>query len=202
MKLIENTVQRFNLCMYSVAAAELAQQNNIEECSLLLEMAGAIRKGELKVRDPKTGAYFVVDAGMDNPSPYVNYEDLNNWLSIRGYQFQFQPNPLSKITAAKNSPPINNNHPPLVKHRIANAFAGLHFDGKKWRKHLSDPPLWLKSCRVSMGSKGRKASATWDPTKIGLELLDKGVTLKQLDNSFLLLKEWQTDWHEKTQLLR
>ena len=99
MKLIEKTVPRFNLFMYSVAASQLAKQNNIEEGPLLLAMASAIRNGELKVRDPETGAYFVVDAGMDNPSPYVTVQDVNNWLSINGYPYLWNGNVSPQITA-------------------------------------------------------------------------------------------------------
>jgi hypothetical protein len=73
--------------MYSIAAAQLAKQNNIEEGPLLMAMASAVRSGELKVRDPKTGAYFVVDAGIDNPSPYVTMQDVNTWLISNGYPY-------------------------------------------------------------------------------------------------------------------
>ena len=203
MKIINSTIPSLGLYMYSYAIKELAALNNIDETQMLLEAAQAIRNGELKTRDPKTGAFFKGD--MKNPSPYLTVTDFNLWLDSGGYPFAWEPSVATLSSIASTTTPINPptySPPPLLKREIATAFADLHFSREKWMKHLGDPPKWLKPCRQSLGSRGQRASAKWDPTEIGLLLLDKGVMIRQLDAVFVRLKSWQPIWQDKTELMR
>jgi hypothetical protein len=204
MKLIDKYIPHLGLYMYSVAAHELSIEHRLDEVTLLGAMAEAIRNGTLVVRDPKTGAYFQVDKTMDNPSPYLLPEDLNDWLKSCGYPFQWKPiSETNKVVSLESNESVSSAMPqPLIKRTIATAFADLHFDRAKWIDHLGDPPKWLESCRVQKGSKGKRTSATWDPTEIGIALLDKNVSFKALDAVFIGLKEWRAIWIEKTEILR
>ena len=134
MKLIEKTVPRFNLFMYSVAAAQLAKQNNIEEGPLLLAMASAIRNGELKARNPETGAYCTVDAVMDNPSPYVTMQDVNTWLISNGYPYRWDGDSAnSTISTCSSSISQENNifqkMEKLTPQEISITFVGVKSEG-------------------------------------------------------------------------
>ncbi len=82
----------------------------------------------------------------------------------------------------------------LTKGAVIRAFEGLHFDRDKWSKYLGDPPKWLAECRVAKGNKS--TSATWNPVLIAAALIDKGITAKQLDRVFVLLKNWADEWSE------
>ncbi len=90
----------------------------------------------------------------------------------------------------------------LEKKEIANAFAGLHFDSyEKWEKNLATPPDWLKRCCVTPGRRGHHTSALWNPVDIGLALLDKKISLRELNSVFnktTALVEWKAEWREKT----
>lgn len=88
----------------------------------------------------------------------------------------------------------------MTKQRVANTFNGLHFDYDHWKKYLASPPLWLKECRVAPGSK--KASALWNPVQIAIALLDKNISLRQLDTVFVGLKDWSEEWREQSAQLR
>lgn len=89
----------------------------------------------------------------------------------------------------------------VQKKVIQKVFNGLHFDYDQWGRALGDVPKWLINCRVSRGSKGKRVSHTWDPVLIGLALMDKGITKKQLNLAFMGLKEWLKEWQEKTDLM-
>jgi hypothetical protein len=67
-------------------------------------MAGAIRSGKLQVKDPVTGWPFHVTPTMDNPSPYVKMLDVNIWLSMKGYPYQWTPNGLQVINIPSSAP--------------------------------------------------------------------------------------------------
>lgn len=204
MKVIDSIIPSLGLYMYTVVATEISAENKIDEKVLCDAMISAIWAGTLRVRDPKTGAYFIVKAGMQNPSPYVSPLDVNTWLAVQGYPFVWVPSvaTVSSIASATTTINSSTNPAPLLKREIATAFADLHFSRAKWMKHLGDPPEWLKPCRQSLGSRGRRASAKWDPTEIGLLLLDKQVTLRELDAVFVGLKSWQSIWQDKTELMR
>lgn len=88
----------------------------------------------------------------------------------------------------------------LNKRKIMSAFDGHHFDYSHWGKNLASPPNWLIECRVQIGTKS--VSALWCPVLIAIALLDKGVTLKELDLVFMGLKDWRREWQDKSEYLR
>lgn len=90
----------------------------------------------------------------------------------------------------------------VSKKVIQRVFADLHFDYAKWGSNLANAPKWLTPCRVSRGSKASRVSHTWNPALIGLALMDKGITIKQLDLAFMGLKDWKDEWQEKTDSMR
>lgn len=89
----------------------------------------------------------------------------------------------------------------VTKRVIQRVFADLYFDYGQWGRNLGDVPQWLIPCRVSRGSKGKRVSHTWNPILIGLALMDKGITKKQLNLAFMDLKDWKDEWQEKTDLM-
>ncbi len=196
MKIINSTITSLGLYMYTVVAAEISAQNNIDEKTISDAMIAAIWAGTLKVRDPNTGAYFVINPGMPNPSPYVNPLDVNIWLSNEGYPFTWTPSPKPVVN------PITKTGPkPFVKGRIASAFDGIYFSEQQWNKYLASPPKWLLGCRVARGSRGGRVSATWDPCAIAAELNSRGISAKKLDVVFLRLPEWSSEWQNTRQYL-
>ena len=90
----------------------------------------------------------------------------------------------------------------LTKGAVINAFNELHFNRDQWEKALSDVPKWLVDCRLTMGSRGKKVSATWHPVLIAAALLDKNIEIRKLDAAFVNLKEWRDEWRETSALLR
>ncbi|WP_297326108.1 hypothetical protein [Nitrosomonas sp.] len=86
--------------------------------------------------------------------------------------------------------------------QVADVFQELHYGSKrKWKKYLADPPGWLNKCRLSKGTKGsRKESGIWDPVKIALELLDKGVSEAELNILFKkpMLRNYADEWKDQT----
>jgi hypothetical protein len=101
---------------------------------------------------------------------------------------------------------------------IKRTFAGLHFNSDQWGRNLSDPPKWLEPCRVSIGSKGKRVSHTWNPVLIGIALIGKTlttnqrgqitsltqkiITIEQVDLKFMQLKDWSDKWQEETEPFR
>ena len=103
MATIPKPILHLGLYLYTNAVDDIAEAVGLNEDSktaLLLEMASAIRAGELQVRDPKTGGPFLVTSSMDNPSPYVTIQDINTWLSMKGYPYRWTADALSSITSA------------------------------------------------------------------------------------------------------
>jgi hypothetical protein len=88
----------------------------------------------------------------------------------------------------------------LTKQPVINALEDVYWSRDQWSKYLASPPQWLIDCRVAKGTK--TVSATWNPTSIGLALIDKGITLKRLDLVFMGLKDWKDEWQKKTDLMR
>lgn len=90
----------------------------------------------------------------------------------------------------------------ITKGEVISAFDGMHFNRDKWSKYLGDPPEWLKECRVALGSRKKKVSATWDPVLIAAALFDKGIPIKKLDTVFVRLKDWADEWLEASESFR
>jgi len=89
----------------------------------------------------------------------------------------------------------------IEKQKVAEAFQGIKWDYSHWLKNLASPSVALMGCRVAKGIRGRKTSPSlWDPVKIGLYLLNDGVTLEKLNQAFKkpALKDWADEWKEKT----
>lgn len=58
---------------------------------------------------------------------------------------------------------------------------------------------------MTLGRKGDKStSATWNPVLIATALIDKGITVKQLDPVFLrrLQQDWGGEWEEASAYYR
>lgn len=94
----------------------------------------------------------------------------------------------------------------LTNQQIATVFQNLHFNDKQWKRNLADPPLWLKEARLHRGERSRKHPARWDPVRIALAFLDKGIPLKKIDLAFFshakIMADWRTVWDEKSDLFR
>ncbi len=87
----------------------------------------------------------------------------------------------------------------LNNHAIAIIFDDFLWDYEKWKKNLSDPPIWLSEARMTLGRRGGE-SATWNPVYIACYLQDnKKILLYKLNNLFLdnlALKPWIKQWEE------
>ena len=107
---------------------------------------------------------------------------------------------LNKVNAATkaDAPPIKG----MSKRDIAKSFDGVYWSYDQWKANLGDAPQWLKSCRVSLGSKKLRASHLWNPVLIAMALMDKHIPMKRLDLVFIGLKDWQPEWQDKTELER
>jgi len=92
----------------------------------------------------------------------------------------------------------------MSKLDIARAFDGIHFKYDEWDRNLADFPKWLEPCLVSRGSKKRHLSHLWNPVLIALALMDKPryIPLKRLDLVFIGLKDWQSEWQDKSEYWR
>jgi hypothetical protein len=100
-------IEKFDLYCYTHVVEDIAKVYGLDDSAkiaLILEMAGAIRSGKLQVKDPVTGWPFHVTPTMDNPSPYVKMLDVNIWLSMKGYPYQWTPNGLQVINLPSSAP--------------------------------------------------------------------------------------------------
>lgn len=86
----------------------------------------------------------------------------------------------------------------IDKQKVMAAFRGIKWDYDHWGKNLASPPKWLEKCRVMKGNK--RESALWNPVCIGIELLDKGESIRKLDRVFAKLPDWNNEWEDKTEL--
>lgn len=175
--------------------------------------------GELRAYAP--GSRKPIDTKGNDPKNWTQYDasaevywhDINAWLAKEfpevSYKFPKPSAPALEIVGdgdtvieAKQAAPakVGEGKTGITKQKVIIAFAGLHFDCDKWSKYLGDPPQWLEKCRLERGNK--KASATWNPVLIAVELLDKHVPIKKLDAVFVGLKDWADEWQKKTELLR
>ena len=191
---------KLNLYFYTQAIEEIAEDNELshqQKLELTNETAKAINNGDLISRNPLTGG--ISKNTIENTSPYITHSDLNEWLEKNKYPFSW--NLKAPIAEPKNNAQKNKNLSHEMsgetKAKIAAAFEGLHFEYDAWMKALGDPPLWLKECRVSKGSRGR-VSATWNPVEIGVALIDRGVPFSKISAAMLGFNKWQDMWAEKT----
>jgi len=182
MNKIPKPIPKLGLYPYSYAAEDIAKQMEFSggpKMSLLLEMAGAIRKGELQVRNSETVAPFAVPPNMDNPSPYATIAEINRWLALRGFTYRWtrdaghrgaQPEPPQEQHEALTNPEdqifdTQSNTTPLPKAAILK----IDWPGNvNLERLLSDIPQWLESARTMPGRRGRNGSALWNPARIAI----------------------------------
>lgn len=144
-------------------------------------------------------------AQSDAVLPNVSRQDASNSKAQRQVMEGDRKVSEQKV---ENEIPQSNCPPPVPSPDIAAAFAGLKgWNTKRWSRALGDPPIWLELARVQQGSRQSQRPATWNPVKIALDLFgdgNNGVTLTKLDTIFARpsLKAWESDWQNKTDILR
>ena len=98
MSQIPKAIPELGLYLYTNAVDEIAENAGLSDTEinrLRLDMAGAIRNGDLRVVKPETGARYTVTPCMDNPSGYVSNEDVNYWLQTQGFPYRWTPRPVT-----------------------------------------------------------------------------------------------------------
>lgn len=177
--------------------------NVVEEREIHQQVENSILHGQgdfkLTIRHPTTNA----PTKESLPDAFVTVEEFIRYARIV-HLVQVQLQSEQDLIKAETLPIIQGKTQAihgLSKRVIMRTFAGLHFNYDQWGRALSDVPKWLIDCRVSRGSKGKKVSHFWNPVLIGLALMDKGVTKKQLNLAFMNLKDWSIEWQEKTDLM-
>lgn len=207
MNKVPRPIPKLGLYPYYCAIDDIAgnvKLNAFAKTSLSLDMAGAIRRGELTVRNPETCAPVPVASSMQNPSSYVTVRDLNAWLEQKGFTYKWTPEESNSVElddSTQTAPATKISHDKgIPKRDIMAAFQDLYWDYDHWGKNLATPPDWLKKCRVAKGSK--KTSALWNPVLIAVELLDKKIPTNKLNAVFVGLKDWTDEWQEASALLR
>jgi hypothetical protein len=219
MTQIPKPIPKLGLYPYSHAVEDIAKQMGFSDgpkTSLLLEMASAIRKGELQVRSSETGAPSVVTPNTNNPSPYVTINDVNNWLKVRGFTYTWapqnilispQPGPLLEQAHDKHdgSSPSNTEPEDGNVSAAQSQQAGLTrkvvlaFDwpgNVNLARLISDIPQWLESARTMRGRRGRRGSALWNPALLAICLhtekrVPKAALERHITNHF---PDYLSDW--------
>lgn len=107
MGLVPRPRSKLGLWPYAYAVEDLAQQGAIDKSSkmnLLLDMAGAIRRGELRVRNRDTGMPLVVTPDSESAlTVFVTVEDVNSWLQAAGVSYTWKPKSIPAAAAAIES---------------------------------------------------------------------------------------------------
>ena len=166
-------------------------------CTLCQQMMDAVGKG-LIVRDPKTKLPFIPKVKVRWYFEQVKADDLDQWFESKNVEYRIQ-HPATNNSEVLKSEPVRV-RVGITKQYVINAFESVYWSRDQWGKYLATTPKWLQPCRMTKGNK--TTSATWNPTSIGLALLDKKIKLKQLDLVFMGLKDWKDEWQEKTDLMR
>jgi hypothetical protein len=187
-----------SIALYLDVAKAIGIQYDLEDTQismLAFEISEAIMAGELRIVDPVTSNTVNHKKILVNRNGYVYVNDINDWLKDNRWPYKWDINFPKKRN--KSSDPQK----PLTKHKVANAFQGLHYSYEQWIKYCGSPPKWLSQAIKVRGNKG--APTTWDPTDIGLLLTDKDIPIKKIDAVFHAdLKDWLKLWEEKTEPLR
>lgn len=128
------------------------------------------------------------------------WNDLNEWLEKNEPRLDCKefPNP-NTLTATAKGEVVRG----IPKKLVAAAFQGLCFDYDHWIKNLTPPVSnWLSGkCIAAKGNK--KVSTLWNPVLIAAALIDKGITVEQLDAVFFQsLKDWDDEWKETSASFR
>ena len=195
----KNTLARWEIGRYQIedAAEFISKYGDVKFELILKKLQDAVKNGDLDTYP--IGQNIIRDIGKSEISDEAYWEDLNEWLDKNEKRITWRftkPTPQNE-----NSPDIIKKIKGEPKKVIQRVFENLHFNYYQWGRNLADPPHWLLPCRVLKGSKGRKISHSWDPILIGLALMDKGITKKQLNLAFMDLKDWKEEWQEKRDLM-
>lgn len=192
MALVPKPITFLGLYPYTYAIEYIATEYNLDQNSkkeLGDEMAVAINIGKMQSRNPATGG------PSNKPTTFVTVKDVNAWLTLYGYTFEWKIESSSPNLVLK--PPTQPK--PVTKIVIALEFADTYFTRDKWKKYLADPPKWLEGCRIAKGNK--KVPSTWNPVKIAIELSEKRIQIHVLNKIMKKLPEWADDWAEKSEFL-
>ena len=192
MALVPKPIMDLGLYPYIYAIEYIATAYNLDQISkneLGNEMAAAIHAGKIQSRNQATGG------PSNKPTTFVTVEDVNTWLTLYGYIFEWKIVSSSPNLVLK--PPTQPK--PVITGEIALVFAGTHFTRDKWKKYLADPPKWLEGCRIAKGNKN--VPSTWNPVKIAIELSEKRIPTHVLNKIMKKLPEWADDWAEKSEFL-
>jgi len=179
------------------AAHALHDQWGADEAKWRRRIMDAVAAGNLRVRDPKDGAYYVP------ATPRTFYErisvaDLNAWLAKSGTTFE--------LDEAHDLIPSSPRRAPesVDRNRIIDGFPVCRNaveNREYWDDKLSRPPKWLVSARISVGKPG--VSSRWDPAQVAHALVGKkAMTIRALDVAMKNFPDWENEWREQTTLDR
>ena len=165
---------------------------------LTQDMAQAIRSGQLRSRNSLTGA--PEPPAMDDPSPYVTVDDVNEWLGTARYPHQWHPDPLAPSPIGGKS--LNAVANGLTKSEILAHDWPLQqrrFNQDSLERALGDIPDWLEHALVVRGKRG-VASSTWNPSLLAECLHDRGYANQQALTRFLAANfpDWCEEWRKFT----
>jgi hypothetical protein len=201
--------QTFGLWTLGEVRERLEASNpEIDGFQFLASMINGATSGQLLVCDsngltcetPKTAS----------PYTLTSTDAVNEWLEVRGSSLTFMPPHSNHRPGIPGETPATSEKTLVLGVTtpvMALAFGKDNLNGwneDKWARYLADGKAkWILATRVEAGRPG-KISATWDPVKLALALLDKNVRLQKLDQVFkrAAFRKWQDIWMEKTELLR
>lgn len=206
------------LCMHN----NTEKPNRSEDAATYIMLAlDDIKRGDLQVIHPETLLSWkeymnMIQAGMYSSDSelqapmvttgwLVRLDECEKWYCAKGLKLDMSA-VKSDLEVMKKKGVPNSVKAEVTKgittQQVAEAFCGLHYDsGAKWKKYLGDPPGWLEKCRLLKGIKGsRNKSGIWNPIKIALELLGKGVSEVELNHIFKkpMLRDWADEWKDQT----
>lgn len=212
------TVAQCALLMPALLVSETSDDASETAADYIQRAFFDISRGELRPKHPKSLLPYVdylemAEAGMygDNgenmPFPdaswLVSLEEAERWLKSRGGHVDLGglKADIERIqepaTRSDNDVTPKKNTKSITKGQVIGAFQGLHFNCNQWKSNLSRPTKWLQACMVTPGLQGSRKSATWNPVKIALSLIDKGVPKEKLNSVFGgTLKNWANEWNE------
>ena len=202
----KDTLARWGVGRYQIeeAAEFISKYGDVKYELIEKKLKDAINIGDLDTYP--TGQNIIREVEKSEIWDDAYWDDLNEWLDKNEKRITWR---FEKPSHASQSKQTSINALPIIqaeaikkltKQPVINAFENVYWNRDQWNKYLASPPNWLLPCRVAKGTKS--VSATWNPVQIGLALMDKKITLKQLDLVFWGLKDWKAEWQEKTELMR
>ena len=188
--------KNYTLYPYSKAAIDIAEEYELSDAvrtKLDLEMAKAIKANKLTVREKSTNGPIKVDNHSNSQDIiWVTVSDINQWLKTHEYPYIWTPRAPEKNSTNQAIDGISSQE--MCKH-----FNGIHKEN--WSNTFSDPPKWLKACRIFKGKRGSK-SAQWDPVLFAIALNERfGIPKKQLSAVFVSLSSHLNRWQSNLEYL-